>query len=88
MTAIGMAVRTARHSRGITLKNLSRQSGVSVAAIVKIEQGHGNPNVRTLDALGDGIGIESWRLLRWARKHATNVVTAEDNPINPEATVQ
>ena len=55
--AIGEAVRGARKSRGLTLKDLSSSSGVSVAMISKIERGQVSASVATLDALARAAGI-------------------------------
>ncbi len=54
---IGLAVKTHRMLAGLTLAELSGQSGVSTAMISKIERGQVSASLGTLDALANGIGV-------------------------------
>ena len=48
-----------RRDKGMTQAELSRQSGISIPCIKKIEGGRSNPEVRTLMALGKALGRKS-----------------------------
>src|SRR6476659_2560092 len=55
--AIGGRVRQGRNSRGWTLDQLARRSGVSRRMLVSIEQGAANPSIATLLLISDALGI-------------------------------
>jgi transcriptional regulator with XRE-family HTH domain len=55
--ALGARVRTARHERGLSLRELAARSGVSKALLSTIERGDGNPSVETLFRLGTALGL-------------------------------
>ncbi len=46
----------ARNERGITQKELSAITGITQGDISKLENGTGNPSVRTLQRLAEGLG--------------------------------
>ena len=48
----------ARKSIGLTQKQLSEKTGISQADISKFENGNGNPSLRTLRRLADGMGMK------------------------------
>lgn len=47
----------ARHSTGMTQKQLSDKTGIAQGDISKIENGNGNPSIRTLQRLAAGMGM-------------------------------
>ena len=49
--AIGEMVRALRAERGISQKDLARMTGIDQGDISKLERGHGNPSVRTLERI-------------------------------------
>lgn len=51
-------LRERRKSLGLTQKELSRFSGVSIHAISDIESGKANPTLETLNAIADTLGLE------------------------------
>ena len=55
--ALGARVRSARHERGMSLRELAARSGVSKALLSTIERGDGNPSVETLFRLGTALGL-------------------------------
>lgn len=56
-TGIGEAVRTMRHISGLTQPQFARHRGISVQALRQVESGHGNPTVKTLDAIAKIFGL-------------------------------
>lgn len=48
----------ARHSSGMTQKELSELTGIAQADISKLENGNANPSLRTLQRLADGMGMK------------------------------
>jgi transcriptional regulator with XRE-family HTH domain len=61
-------LRTLREARRWSLKRLSVESGVSVAAIQKIESGETNPSLLTVMAIADVLGESVDRLVAASRK--------------------
>lgn len=55
--AIVGAILDARKRTGMTYKELARASGIPQADISRMENGNGNPSLRTLMKLADGLGI-------------------------------
>ena len=53
---IGQAVSEAREERNMSQRDLSSESGIMQAEISKIEQGKGNPTIRTLEKLAKALG--------------------------------
>ncbi|MCD8222078.1 MAG: helix-turn-helix domain-containing protein [Clostridiales bacterium] len=47
----------ARHQIGITQKQLSEKTGISQGDISKYESGNGNPSIKTLQRLANGLGM-------------------------------
>jgi transcriptional regulator with XRE-family HTH domain len=55
--AIGGRVRQGRNSRGWTLDQLAKRSGVSRRMLVSIEHGAANPSIATLLRISDALGM-------------------------------
>ncbi len=53
---LGEALGRARRAAGITQSELSEITGIQQAAISRLEQGHGNPTLETLELVARGIG--------------------------------
>jgi len=60
---IGNAVRDARHSLNISIRELARRSGLSATAIWKIEQGKMSPSIVVVIQIAHGLGIKLTELL-------------------------
>ncbi len=67
--AIGRQLRKMRRDRSLTVLELSRISGVSIAMISKIENGQTSPSLSTLQRLSDGLGIPLTVLFRQYEEH-------------------
>ena len=53
------AVRRMRHLSGLTQPQFARHRGISVQALRQIESGHGNPTIKTLDAIASIFGLRT-----------------------------
>ncbi|ENR8889924.1 TPA: helix-turn-helix domain-containing protein [Citrobacter koseri] len=60
---IGSKIRRLRQSRGISLNDLSKLSGVSKGALSKLESGSSSPRVDTLDAIATALRLPVGDLL-------------------------
>ena len=47
-----------RKSVGMTQKDLSEKTGIAQPDISKIERGMGNPSIKTLSRIADGLGMD------------------------------
>ena len=76
LRSLGRRLRELREARSWSLKRLSAESGVSVAAIQKIESGETNPNLLTVLAIADVLGESVDRLVTVSRRagQISNVV--------------
>ena len=76
LRSLGRRLRELREARSWSLKRLSSESGVSIAAIQKIESGETNPNLLTVLAIADVLGESVDRLVAVSRKASqiSNVV--------------
>ena len=56
-------VKVARLARGWSQSELARKVGLSLSAVQGLELGRTSPTVRTLDAIADTLGVQTWTLL-------------------------
>lgn len=71
--AFGIAVRTRRTQLGVTLDQLAETSGVSAAALSRVERGHLSPTLRNAIAIARGLGCELAELVEPASAQITRV---------------
>ncbi len=74
--ALGRRVRTARTTRGLTLRELSDRSGVSLRFLVQLESGEGNISVRRLASVAGALNTTLAGLLSRATDAARPAVIA------------
>lgn len=55
--AIVKALIEARNKAGLTQKELAERTGISQSDISKFERGNGNPSIKTVQRLADGMGM-------------------------------
>ena len=67
--AIGRQLRKLRRDNGLTVTDLSRSSGVSIAMISKIENGQTSPSLSTLQRLADSLSVPVTGLFRQFEEH-------------------
>jgi transcriptional regulator with XRE-family HTH domain len=68
LRSVGRRLRSLREARRWSLKRLAGESGVSVAAIQKIESGESNPSLLTVLAIAEVLGESVDRLVAASRK--------------------
>lgn len=56
--AVIQAMIDARKASGLTQKELADRTGIAQADISKLENGNGNPSLKTLQRLAQGMGME------------------------------
>jgi len=76
MKNIGAAVRSARQSLNISIRELARRSGLSATAIWKIERGQMSPSIVVLNHIAHGLGMKLTELLDPVLEEETIVYTA------------
>ncbi len=67
--AIGRQIRKLRHSKNLTVTDLSRASSVSVAMISKIENGHTSASLGTLERIAGGLSTSITSLFAQYEEH-------------------
>lgn len=86
LRAVGQRLRQLRETRNWSLKDLASKSGVSIAAIQKIETGTANTSLTTVFALSEAIGEPMDSLVRASMLEARTTkvvhVAIPRNPIN------
>lgn len=92
---IGDVLRKLREGRGLTIEQLSEETGLGKGTISQIERGEGNPRQKTLDALAKFFGLASVAALyAWAmvdpeavKKEAAEMEAAgfDPTPLSAEA---
>ena len=80
LRSLGRRLRELREARNWSLKRASTESGVSVAAIQKIESGGTNPNLLTVLAIADALGEAVDRLVATSRR-ATQISNVRQGPL-------
>ncbi|CAN5168678.1 hypothetical protein BH24ACT16_BH24ACT16_09890 [soil metagenome] len=63
LSAIGETLRSVRNERGLTLRQVSEGSHVSVSYLAEIERGEKDPSSRVLESVAAGLDIEVSELL-------------------------
>lgn len=76
LAALGRQCRELRTGRGLTLRELARQSGLSPRFLVQVEGGRGNISVRNLAFLAAALGTTPAALLAGAGSTAETPVVA------------
>jgi transcriptional regulator with XRE-family HTH domain len=71
--SLGRKIRGVREARNWSLSRLSKNSGVSIAAIQKIEAGASNPSLMTIAAIIDALGVSIDQLISDARQISRGV---------------
>lgn len=71
MRSLGRRLRELREARSWSLRRLATESGVSVAAVQKIESGESNPSLLTVLSLAEALGEPVDRLVAASRANAS-----------------
>ena len=78
---MGDKLRMARKNKGLTMRDLSTQSNVSVMVISRIENGFNNPGIKILDRLIKALGIDACYLLSDSIQNHIKIPNNADNEI-------
>lgn len=78
MLALGNKIRALREARHWSLSRLSKNAGISVAAIQKIEAGTSNPSLVTIVAIIDALGASVDKLICEVRQLEHGVTVVRD----------
>ena len=62
-TAIGGTIRTIRKEQGLTLRQLSTRSIMSLGFLSEVESGHKNPSSDTLEFIAKGLELTTSQLI-------------------------
>ena len=74
VVSLGMNVKYYRKVKGLTQKDLATAVGVSHPRISVIEQGGGNPTLKTIEAIADALDVCTEKLIREPTKKILNSV--------------
>ena len=67
--AIGRSVRSARRTKGMTVADLSKQTGLSIGMLSKIENGNTSPSLTTLQSLAHALSVPITSFFRRYEEH-------------------
>jgi len=68
---LSIRIRTLRDLSGISLRELSRRTGITAANLSLIERGRGNPTLTTLQRIAAGLGVPVVDLLQREEREQT-----------------
>lgn len=80
LRALGSRLRALRESRSWSLKRLSSEASVSIAALQAIEAGGSNPGLLTVVALAEALGEPVDRLIAASRAASSTVRVVQGRP--------
>lgn len=71
--AVGDTIRTLRHERNMTLRNLSSKSHVALGHISDVERGRKGASNELLEAIAGGLDLSTadliWEIYEYLREH-------------------
>lgn len=86
---IGLAIKAARIKMGLSQRQVAAKAFMKRTNVSAIENGYRQPDIDTLNRIGEAIGIESWRILRFSkRQEVSQIVTRIDSTFNQEQPMQ
>jgi transcriptional regulator with XRE-family HTH domain len=86
-TGLGARVRALRHERGLTLKALGRQAGLSHPFLSQLERGLARPSVGSVERIAGALGVPVAALWSAPRGEGARVVRADEGRVaaHPDA---
>lgn len=82
--AIGREVRAYRHQQGITVADLSKQTGLSIGMLSKIENGNTSPSLTTLQTLAEALSVPLTAFFRGFEEQRTAIHTKAGQGVETE----
>lgn len=80
---LGQRVAQFRAVRGMSLRALAAQSGLSSSFLSQLENGHTNASVSSLQKISEALHISPAQLFQDEAVHSTGVLRAKDRPTLP-----
>jgi transcriptional regulator with XRE-family HTH domain len=62
--ALARAIRKLREKRGLSQEDLAHESGLTTAALARIERGQANPSWTTVRGIASGLGVSLGELVK------------------------
>jgi len=82
--AIGRELRSFRHQQGLTVAELSHQTGVSLGMLSKIENGNTSPSLTTLKSLAQALNVPMTAFFRRFEEYRPVVHTRAGDGVETE----
>lgn len=76
MTVLGSRVRSLREERGLSLRDLAGETGVSAAMLSQVERGETSPTISVAERIAQGLDLSLSQLLRLDEAPAVTIVRA------------
>jgi transcriptional regulator with XRE-family HTH domain len=70
VVAVGSTIRALRNERGLSLRDLSRMSGLSTGFLSMVERGHSSLALTSLNNVAKALNVDLVELFRLARSAA------------------
>jgi transcriptional regulator with XRE-family HTH domain len=83
VAVLGARVRELRRDRGLTLKGLGREAGLSHPFLSQLERGLARPSVTSVERIARALAVPVSTLWTAPRQEPARVVRAEDGPTSP-----
>lgn len=81
IATLGARLKELREDRKLSLRDLSRASGVSRSMLSKIELGKSSPTATTLGKIGEGLGVSISQLVGGAAPRDVIVLRQDEHPV-------
>lgn len=78
---LGTRIRTLRHKRRRTLRQLAEATGLSVSMVSMVERGQAAPSIGTLVAIAAALGVPMVRLFGDAARERSPIIRADRQPV-------
>jgi transcriptional regulator with XRE-family HTH domain len=72
---IGLAIKSARTKMGLSQKEVADKADIECSHLSKLENCHHEPTIEVLERIGSAIGIDGWRIYRFASKNELQSLT-------------
>jgi len=82
---LGARVRELRHERGLTLKALGRQAGLSHPFLSQLERGLARPSVGSVERIAEALGVPVSSLWASKRAESATVMRADEGEVSAHA---
>jgi transcriptional regulator with XRE-family HTH domain len=88
VAVLGARVRELRRDRGLTLKGLGREAGLSHPFLSQLERGLARPSVTSVERIARALEVPVSTLWTAPRQEAARVLRADEGPTSPHSDPQ